>query len=113
MVPQERGQGGLLSVNFGKQLLEAFEEVKLWGSLDFSIPSSARQLQADAERLRLLRGNVAALVSHYNKVPPPPLRTPLSASSSSQKVPQFYSPSLSSSSSAVAEGHQRCLRASI
>ena len=76
MLSQEKGSGGRLAVNFGKQALEAFEEVRLWASLGFNIPAAARQLQADGERLQLLRGNVTNLVSHYNKVCAPP-RLPL------------------------------------
>ena len=79
MLPQEKGSGGRLAVNFGKQALEAFEEVRLWSSLGFNIPAAARQLQADRERLRLLRGNVTNLVIHYNKVCGPQALPPQAA----------------------------------
>ena len=47
--------------------------MRLWSSSGFNIPAAARQLQADGERLRLLRGNVTNLVNHYNKVAAPRL----------------------------------------
>lgn len=58
----------LLSVNFGKQLAEAFEEGRLWSSLGYSVSKTIAQLQADAERLRLLRWSVEGLINQHNQV---------------------------------------------
>ena len=64
---QEKGQTQLLSVNFGKQLAEAFEEGKLWTSLGYTVSKTIIQLQADSERLRLLRWRVEGLTSSSNQ----------------------------------------------
>lgn len=65
---QEKVVGAQLSVNFGVQLSEAFGEIKLWSSLGFSISNSARQVEADTDQLRLLRGKATLLSNQYNQV---------------------------------------------
>lgn len=65
---QEKGQSQTIAANFSKQLANAFEEEKLWRAQGFSISNTVRQLQADGERLRLLRAQVWSLTSLFNQV---------------------------------------------
>ena len=64
---QEKAVGAPVSVNFGVQLSEAIEEIKLWASLEYSISNAARQLEAEFDQLRLLRARATVLANHYNK----------------------------------------------
>ena len=66
-IEQDKGQAQLLSVNFGKQLAEAFEEGRLWTRLGYGVSKTIAQLQADSERLRLLRWRVDSLTSSCNQ----------------------------------------------
>lgn len=65
---QDKNAGGVIAANTGRQAFEAFQEVRLWTSLGHSIPNIAKQLQADAERLQLLKCNVTTLVAQHNQV---------------------------------------------
>lgn len=55
-------------MNFGHQVADVFEEIRLWSSVGYSLPQAAKQLEMDADRMQLLRCSVAALVQLHNEV---------------------------------------------
>ena len=67
-IMQEKSAGGLVNVNFGSALSEAVQEIRLWTSLDYAIPVSARNMEIEDDQLKLLRSKATVLAAHYNKV---------------------------------------------
>jgi hypothetical protein len=60
--------GGLLSVNFHRELLAMSQEVRFWELLRMNIPYVALEIQAQRDKFRVLREHALALVRDYNKV---------------------------------------------
>jgi dynein heavy chain, axonemal len=60
--------GGLLSMNFHKDLLAMSQEVHCWERMRMNIPYIAMEIQAQREKYRVLRDNVLMVVRDYNKV---------------------------------------------
>ncbi|KAL0040883.1 hypothetical protein WJX79_008591 [Trebouxia sp. C0005] len=65
---QDKTHGGLLVMNFDKQLLKMLQEVNFWERLRLTIPYTAMEVNAQRERYRILRVNVQTVVRMYNKV---------------------------------------------
>lgn len=60
--------GGLLSMNFDRQLLAMSQEVQHWERLRMAVPYIAMEIQAQREKYRVLRDNMLMVVRDYNKV---------------------------------------------
>ncbi|KAK3256380.1 hypothetical protein CYMTET_34484, partial [Cymbomonas tetramitiformis] len=64
----EDNQGGLLKMNFDKQLLSVFAEVHYWERLHLEIPYVAMEIASQREKYRVLREYVLLVVRDYNKI---------------------------------------------
>ncbi|CAD7695690.1 unnamed protein product, partial [Ostreobium quekettii] len=65
---QDKAGGGLLSMNFHKDLLSMSLEVHHWERMRRGIPYIAMEIQAQKEKYRVLRENVLMVVRDYNKI---------------------------------------------
>lgn len=60
--------GGLLSMNFHKDLLSMGQEVHFWERMRLAVPLVAMEINAQREKYRVLRDNILMVVRDYNKV---------------------------------------------
>eukprot|EP00983_Pelagomonas_calceolata_P000970 34033-Pelagomonas_calceolata.AAC.1 len=60
--------GGLLSMNFHKDLLAMGQEVHYWERLRMPIPYIAMEINAQRDKYRVLRDNILMVVRDYNKI---------------------------------------------
>lgn len=68
LIVQDRAGGGLLSMNFHKDLLAMSQEVHYWERMRMNIPYIAMEINAQREKYRILRENVLVVVRDYNQV---------------------------------------------
>lgn len=60
--------GGYLEMNFDKDLLRLFQEVRYWEKLMFPIPYGAMEMASQREKFRQIRDNVMLVVRDYNQI---------------------------------------------
>ena len=60
--------GGYLEMNFDKDLLRLFQEVRCWEKLSFPIPYTAMEMASQREKFRVVRENVMLVVRDYNQI---------------------------------------------
>ena len=60
--------GGYLEMNFDKDLLKLFQEVRYWEKLMFPIPYGAMEMASQSEKFRQIRDNVMLVVRDYNQI---------------------------------------------
>lgn len=65
---QDQANGGLLCMNFHKDLLAMSQEVHYWERMRMNIPYIAMEINAQREKYRILRENVLIVVREYNSV---------------------------------------------
>jgi len=64
----DKSAGGLLSMNFHKDLLAMGQEVHYWERLRMPIPYIAMEINAQRDKYRVLRDNILMVVRDYNKI---------------------------------------------
>ena len=60
--------GGYLEMNFDKDLMRLFQEVRYWEKLMFPIPYGAMEMASQREKFRIIRDNVMMVVRDYNQI---------------------------------------------
>ncbi|EKX36467.1 hypothetical protein GUITHDRAFT_97557 [Guillardia theta CCMP2712] len=60
--------GGFLEMNFDKDLIRLFQEVRYWEKLVFPIPYTAMEMASQREKFRVIRENVLLVVRDFNKI---------------------------------------------
>lgn len=68
LLVQDTANGGLLCMNFHKDLLAMSQEVHYWERMRMNIPYIAMEINAQREKYRILRENVLVVVREYNLV---------------------------------------------
>lgn len=68
LMTQDKAAGGLLSMNFHKDLLSMSSEVHNWERMRMAIPYIAMEINAQREKYRVHRDNILMVVRDYNKV---------------------------------------------
>lgn len=64
----DKAAGGLLSMNFHKDVLAMTGEVHYWERMRMPIPLVAMEINAQREKYRVLRDNILMVVRDYNKI---------------------------------------------
>eukprot|EP00798_Chlamydomonas_sp_ICE-L_P021926 gene21926-28972_t len=64
----DKSAGGLISMNFHKDLLSMSQEVHYWERMRMSIPYIAMEINAQREKYRVMRDNDLMVVRDYNKI---------------------------------------------
>lgn len=64
----DKTQGGLLTMNFHRDLLGMSFEVQFWERLRMPIPYIAMEINAQRDKYRVLRDHVLAVVRDYNRI---------------------------------------------
>ena len=60
--------GGYLEMNFDKDLVRLFQEVRYWEKLMFPIPYTAMEMASQREKFRVIRENVMLVVRDFNQI---------------------------------------------
>ncbi|GIM07381.1 hypothetical protein Vretimale_11536 [Volvox reticuliferus] len=68
LLVQDKAAGGLLSMNFHKDLLSMGQEVHFWERMRLAVPLVAMEINAQREKYRVLRDNILMVVRDYNKI---------------------------------------------